>query len=112
MARGSHRAFLELAESTLSPSADPTLTKQLTNEQIQKQASEALSDALSITDEAERARQIRAGLLAELDRIGARQADFDILELGYGDLAPVGCGDDAVGGVSNRRVEVWVRERI
>lgn len=59
----------------------------------------------------QRARQIQAELDAELERLG-NVSDVDLVVLGYGDLAPVGCGDEALGGVSNRRVEVWVRDRI
>ncbi|MEM7271053.1 MAG: phosphate ABC transporter substrate-binding/OmpA family protein [Pseudomonadota bacterium] len=59
-----------------------------------------------------RASQIRAELQGALDRIGIGAESVDILELGYGDLAPVGCGDDDLGGVSNRRVEIWVRDRL
>ena len=59
----------------------------------------------------QRARQIQAELNAELDRLGGA-AGVDLIALGYGDLAPVGCGDQELGGVSNRRVEVWVRDPV
>lgn len=66
--------------------------------------------AANLSLSSQRAAQIKAELDAELARIGAA-GRTDVLTLGYGDLAPVGCGDDSFGGVSNRRVEVWLRER-
>ena len=61
---------------------------------------------------AQRAAQIRAALAAELTRLGS-DAGADILTLGFGSLAPVACDDeDGFGGVSNRRVEVWIRDRL
>ena len=60
----------------------------------------------------QRARQIRAELEAALANLNVTPNSVDFIELGYGDLAPVACGDDELGGVSNRRVEVWVRDRI
>lgn len=60
----------------------------------------------------QRARQIRAELEAALSNLNVQPNSVDFIEMGYGDLAPVACGDDALGGVSNRRVEVWVRDRI
>ena len=59
-----------------------------------------------------RASQIRAELATALSRQGIGSESVDIIEMGYGDLAPVGCGDDDLGGVSNRRVEIWVRDRL
>ncbi|MEM7544960.1 MAG: phosphate ABC transporter substrate-binding/OmpA family protein [Pseudomonadota bacterium] len=58
----------------------------------------------------QRAAQIRAALEAELVRIGA-DAELNIATLGYGELAPVSCGDE-LSSVSNRRVEVWVRDQL
>lgn len=60
----------------------------------------------------QRAGQLRATLAAELSRLGS-DAGADIVTLGFGPLAPVACEDDGVsfGGVTNRRVEVWVRDR-
>lgn len=60
----------------------------------------------------QRARQIRAELEAALADLNVRPNSVDFIEMGYGDLAPVACGDDELGGVSNRRVEVWVRDRL
>ena len=60
----------------------------------------------------QRARQIRAELEAALSNLNVQPNSVDFIEMGYGDLAPVACNDDALGGVSNRRVEVWVRDRI
>ncbi len=57
----------------------------------------------------QRAAQIRAALETELIRIDATEP-VDIYTLGYGPLAPVVCADDETGTVSNRRVEVWVRD--
>ena len=62
----------------------------------------------------QRAAQLRATLQSELVRLGADGGAADILTMGFGPLAPVACGDDGLGydAVSNRRVEVWVRDRI
>ena len=60
----------------------------------------------------QRARQIRAELEAALGNLNVQPNSVDFIEMGYGDLAPVACGDDELGGVSNRRVEVWVRDRL
>lgn len=60
----------------------------------------------------QRARQIRAELEAALSNLNVQPNSVDFIEMGYGDLAPVACGDDELGGVSNRRVEVWVRDRL
>ena len=60
----------------------------------------------------QRAGQLRATLAAELSRLGS-DAGADVVTLGFGPLAPVACEDDGVGfgGVTNRRVEVWIRDR-
>lgn len=60
----------------------------------------------------QRAAQLRATLQSELIRLGS-DAGSDIVTLGFGSLAPVACQDDdlSFGVVSNRRVEVWVRDR-
>lgn len=60
----------------------------------------------------QRARQIRAELEAAMTRLGGLPEDVAFVELGYADLAPVACGEAELGGVSNRRVEVWVREPV
>ncbi len=39
-------------------------------------------------------------------------ADAQITVLGYGELAPVGCNNTLKGRSSNRRVEVWLRDRL
>jgi len=38
-------------------------------------------------------------------------ANAQITVLGYGELAPVGCNTTLKGRSSNRRVEVWLRDR-
>ena len=61
----------------------------------------------------QRAAQLRANLSSALTLLGS-DAGSDIVTLGFGPLAPVACEDDGVGfgSVSNRRVEVWVRDRL
>lgn len=61
----------------------------------------------------QRAAQLRASLQTELVRLGVNDG-VDILTMGFGPLAPVACGDEGLGydAVSNRRVEVWIRDRI
>ena len=58
----------------------------------------------------QRAAQIGASLEAELARSGG-SGDVDIVTMGYGSLAPVACSDDEFTTTTNRRVEVWVRNR-
>lgn len=60
----------------------------------------------------QRARQIRAELETALTNLNVQPNSVDFIEMGYGDLAPVACGDEELGGVSNRRVEVWIRDRL
>ncbi|MEL6792926.1 MAG: OmpA family protein, partial [Pseudomonadota bacterium] len=60
----------------------------------------------------QRAGQLRAVLETELSRLDL-PAPVDIVTLGFGPLAPVACEDEGFnfGSVTNRRVEVWVRDR-
>ncbi|MEL7465700.1 MAG: substrate-binding domain-containing protein [Pseudomonadota bacterium] len=60
----------------------------------------------------QRAGQLRASLEAELSRLDSPET-ADIVTIGFGPLAPVACEDEGFnfGSVSNRRVEVWVRDR-
>lgn len=58
----------------------------------------------------QRASQIRATLEAELTRAGS-QDEVDIVSMGFGSLAPVTCSDDPYSTTTNRRVEVWIRDR-
>lgn len=63
---------------------------------------------LALSDK--RAAAIRDALAAELAGVGA---GADILTLGFGSLAPIACGgEQGFGGASNRRVEVWIRDRL
>lgn len=59
----------------------------------------------------QRANQIRAEFEGELARVGAL-GRINVATMGYGDLAPVACNNDSLSNASNRRVEVWVRERL
>lgn len=60
----------------------------------------------------QRAAQIRAALAASLTRLGSG-AGAEIVTLGFGSLAPIACSDDdGFSGVTNRRVEVWIRDRL
>ena len=60
----------------------------------------------------QRARQIRAEVEAALARQGVSPGSVDFIEMGYGNLAPVACDGDSLGDATNRRVEVWVRDRL
>lgn len=59
----------------------------------------------------QRAAQIAAALGSELVRLDAANA-IDVYTLGYGSLAPVVCSGDETNSISNRRVEVWIRDII
>ena len=65
-----------------------------------------LNEALSFR----RADQVRQAILESLPD-GALQAD-DINVLGYGEVSPVGCNETFNGRRINRRVEIWVRDKV
>ncbi|MCK4860382.1 MAG: substrate-binding domain-containing protein [Rhodobacteraceae bacterium] len=42
---------------------------------------------------------------------GDRVADIDIVSMGFGEISPADCNETATGRSTNRRVEIWIRDR-
>ncbi|MGB0506644.1 MAG: phosphate ABC transporter substrate-binding/OmpA family protein [Pikeienuella sp.] len=67
--------------------------------------------AANVSLSQQRSIQIRAEFERELASVGAL-GRINVATMGYGDLAPVACNNGSLSQASNRRVEVWVRERL